>query len=600
MYPPFPCRTFLPTATTTATKPTLSTRRSPGEHVPAGLSLISACHDSSLVDRVLPGLGPGFDKSGKRGVPLPSNTRRYIERVVTRGGDVIRSDEIGFGRLYSMAIEVVDPIIKAIGYKSWSYRMQLRSGSSPMTFVVESTLSEDFTHPRCLAPGDGKFFNPVWAHGYMAGDLKAYYTAFPSIQVVSQPGLGDDLLDIRIVTATGEQAKLEGARAIAARVISGSSGVCRTTLSPNWVILIDGKSHFLISDLCSAELEPDDSSANPKRLPAVVLGVFMDYFDDYRVHSHSLEVEKRIRNYVQQLEQPPILEKDHCSDDGPENLRDPARTSVVRSSTTTSDTEAASSAVRGMDDNTKLSEVMHVFVVCDARELPDSRMVAVPIELEVGSPSDESASSSRSRQPPAKRIRLGSDVPQMKLREALPQAIRRLFSSDPSFTRAQESFSPPVSSTSTTRLDLVTRVGRGASSTVWQAESSSPTGVGKGKLAAKVVSADFAPSIAREYFVYTSIVPFLSSKAQQYFPPFYGLYRSGIEGHVYVFVMEDAGSAIAHEQLKTNTELKAEVDAALKLIADEGLHHNDEGARNVLLRPGGRICLIDWGEARLR
>ncbi|SCZ96673.1 BZ3500_MvSof-1268-A1-R1_Chr4-4g07539 [Microbotryum saponariae] len=46
--------------------------------------------------------------------------------------------------------------------------------------------------------------------------------------------------------------------------------------------------------------------------------------------------------------------------------------------------------------------------------------------------------------------------------------------------------------------------------------------------------------------------------------------------------------------------LRAKVDHALKLIADEGLVHGDEGARNVLLRPDGRICVIDWGEAQWR
>ncbi|KDE06779.1 hypothetical protein MVLG_02975 [Microbotryum lychnidis-dioicae p1A1 Lamole] len=128
----------------------------------------------------------------------------------------------------------------------------------------------------------------------------------------------------------------------------------------------------------------------------------------------------------------------------------------------------------------------------------------------------------------------------------------------------------------------------------------SSKGVGRGRLAAKVVWEEYSPSIAREYFVYTSIVPLLSSQAQEYFSAFHGLYRSGNEGQAYILVMEDAGSPITHKQLEADAELKAKVDFALNLIADEGLHHNDEGARNVLLRPDGRICLIDWGEAQVR
>ncbi|SGY14185.1 BQ5605_C010g06094 [Microbotryum silenes-dioicae] len=734
----FPSTRFMVDNTAEPEAPPPLTQRGPGEYFPPGLDLISACHDSSLVDRVLSALGRGFDKNGKLDLALPWT----IDSAVVWGGYVIDSVEIALGRLYLTAIRGVS-MLKAIGHERLSFDVSTENEKHhPLSvasceYYLFRVPPDDGAPPRSPGPEDDEVsFTPVVVHGYMASDLKTYYDGITNASGVERPGLGAHLLDIRIVNATGELVRLEGARAIAAKVgltFMGEAARLRCSrwvlsfliISPfasqialhatergdrrfaiilalpyfvvielGWynflrafagqakladvvasltllplVVVIDGKRHLLISDLCSAVVEPEHSTAKSRSLMGVLLGTLMNDFDDYRVDGHSSEVEQQIRDYVKQLDELTVVNEVQSTDDvSPRdsmlNNSPPAQTS-----TAPSDEAAASTSIRRPDDTSDSSEDLKAFVnqgnqtvmarhfpkqaiVCDVKELPHSRMVAIPIELEM-----DTAPALSPQQPPAKKIRLDSDAHRPKLTEALSLAIQELFSPDAFFSKAEGTFSSPLASTLTSRLNLVRRVDRGASSSVWQAKccitaravhsssitsanpstptpppetpphtsprslldvrstpDASPTpdlpsamnglssaGIGgRGKLVAKVVRERFTPSIAREYFVYTSIVPLLSVKAQEYFPAFHGLYRSGNEGQAYIFVMKDAGSPITHKQLEADAELKAKVDFALKLIADEGLHHNDEGARNVLLRPDGRICLIDWGEAQVR
>ncbi|SDA00043.1 BZ3500_MvSof-1268-A1-R1_Chr9g10408 [Microbotryum saponariae] len=650
----FPSTTFMVDTRAEPEEPPPLTRRGPAEHVPPGLDLISACHDSSLIDRILSGLGRGFDKSGGRDSDLPLLMSSYIKREVSQRGRVINSVGAGLQQLSRMTLGVVDFMTESIAHEP----VVMMESETDKEYASHSVASRKFYVERSPpGPEDNTKikFHPVVMQGYMASDLKSHYDGSPTVRGVFKPGLGADLLDIRVVTATGELVRLQGARAIAAKAAlqACSSGKCRFAILgalPYFVVtelvFIDGKWHLLISDLCSAVVEPEQSTVKSRSLMGVLLGIFMNDFDDYRVEGHSSEVEQRIRDYVKQLDELAVVNEVPPAKDVPARDSTLDHSPPAQTSTAPSDEAAASTSIRRPDDTSDSSEELKAFVnqgnqtvmachfpnqaiVCDAQDLPESRMAAVPIKLEVGT-----APPLRRQSPLAKKIRLDSDGPRPKLTKTLPLAIRQLFSVDPRFTKAESTFSSPVLSTLTPRLDLVHRIGRGASSRVWQAEwvhqaantsprsllditstsHSSPipdlpsamsglssTGIGgRGKLVAKVVRERFTPSIAREYFVYTSIVPLLSVKAQEYFLAFYGLYRSGNEGQTYVLLMEDAGSPITEAQLESDAELKAKVDFALKLIADEGLHHNDEGARNVLLRPDGRICLIDWGEAQVR
>ncbi|SCZ90641.1 BZ3500_MvSof-1268-A1-R1_Chr1-3g02119 [Microbotryum saponariae] len=165
------------------------------------------------------------------------------------------------------------------------------------------------------------------------------------------------------------------------------------------------------------------------------------------------------------------------------------------------------------------------------------------------------------------------------------------------------------------RLDLVTKVGNGCTAMAWTARwnragaeaasdrfTCSPllTGEREVPLVAKVVSARYAASIAREYFVHKRIIPLLSPAARAFIPQFHGFYRTGSpDGYAYVFFFENAGAAIREEEWDANEELRDQAKAAFRLIGGEGLVHGDPRSPNVVRSADGQIFLIDWGEAHV-
>ncbi|KDE02300.1 hypothetical protein MVLG_07136 [Microbotryum lychnidis-dioicae p1A1 Lamole] len=477
-------------------------------------------------------------------------------------------------------------------------------------------------------------------HGRMAHDLEACYFDSPSSSNGDRTsaGLGSELLDIRLVASTGRLHDLRGGRTIAAKLALHIRLAKRARFgvifAPPYFVLVesvvvDRQSHLLVGDLHSIVFDPDEPRATVKPFNAIFLALLMNHHVDYRIASPPQHVLNNVVRYSRSLDSAPEADNASALDHPPivssNSSDDPFRLSPG----------ACHASLPGDDDSVKNAEsknarsepdgpsklftcngvtaTLHLApgqtIICDAKIIPDSRMAASPIELRL---EYETASSSLSETLRAKKkIRLDAEASRRSnlVSEALSPELQQLFKRASTFVLHKREFKVKFAPPSGSRLDLVRRIGRGASSTVWQVQwvrkgvasgrphvtrRSSCVGVGQGKLVAKIVSEDFAPSIAKEYYVYTSIVPLLSLKVRQYFPAFYGLYQSGTEGHAYVLVMEDAGSTISPEQLQLNSELKAKVDAALKLIADEGLVHGDEGARNVLLRPDGRICLFDW------
>ncbi|KDE05789.1 hypothetical protein MVLG_03880 [Microbotryum lychnidis-dioicae p1A1 Lamole] len=168
-----------------------------------------------------------------------------------------------------------------------------------------------------------------------------------------------------------------------------------------------------------------------------------------------------------------------------------------------------------------------------------------------------------------------------------------------------------VTAGSLDRLELVTELGGGRTSMVWSARwsrveddatSNLPTSTSSDDeadsfLVAKIVSGEYASSVAREYFVHTRIVPLLSPAARAFIPKFHGLYRSETDGSAYILVFDHAGEVIPEAEWEADEELESETMAAFQLVADEGLVHADERRPNVVRRGNGQIFLVDWGEA---
>ncbi|SCV68932.1 BQ2448_1952 [Microbotryum intermedium] len=644
------------------TEPTPFTRRGPGEYVLPRQTLTSAFHDSSIIDRALAILRQGIDKSsGNRGLTLlPNQTQLLLDHVLRRGM-YSNSEDVGAGRFNEMIHRAIDPMIDELVHESEGSLTRL----SRLRFPEHVHFNHDYQLVRWVrddtnARGDYKLdehFSTLSTQSFMANDLISDYHGIPSVVSVDRPGLGADLLDIRLVTEKGEQRILYGAHAIAAKVRAIKQAGAHSVAQVSVQVLCSAP--FLVQAAIQIIFASKARFAIIWGLPylvifeLIVLAFLMDHNEDYRIERHSEETEARLREYVQQVRPLLPIETQQSSVEVASISTAPDyKTSVTTPGCSDSSwnvNAARSSACRGGDSD-NFSELTQTFVwehdsivearhfsgraiVCDARALPDSGMIAVPIDLdtEAETISRERSSSEHQPSPPAKKIRLDADqTKESKLVAGLPyKRLGRGASSvvwegewvqrsaacgSPSFFAGKGSpvakvpASTPVPAHAISPVTLpplfLDSMSTPFTSPTWESQLAilrdpSSAGVGPRKLAVKVVLAEFAPLIAKECFVYTSIVPLLSSRAPEHFPVFYGLYQSGTKGDAFIFVMEDAGSAIAHERVESDAELKARVDVALKLIADEGIVHNDEAARNVLLRPDGRICLIDWAEALL-
>ncbi|SGZ22811.1 BQ5605_C022g09546 [Microbotryum silenes-dioicae] len=686
--------------TESTNKPTFGTQREPGGDI-LDHPLTSICHDSSIIDRATAALKGGLITAGEIGSALPDITGIYLKTNFQTQPRIY--NERAADRCLDVMLRAT-PTDLLREYHGQPARLSIRFTSSP-----NERLLDPYPHASNLSDQDidtCEDINTVAVQTRMADELKACY--------FGEDGVGyADPLDLRLVTVTGEPRELQGGCAIAAMV--GKLRVKSTTAlvkdpraltivpanhpqlalhihftkharfgiiyAPPYFVLaelviVDGRSHLLVGDLHSIVLDPEEPRATVKPFLAILLALFMDHCDGYHIEGPPQHILDQVAIFSRSLDRNSLA---HDRAD-PRPRRAVVTGDAIAEGTRSeqpSDLPASSqSFCRFGESIVTANHFPGRAIICDANALPNSRMLASPIELEaeMAPSSDTPASSSPSALPSArKKICLDSDAShRSKLATTLPRAIQLVFNRS-SMARAEYCPGPllDLDSTPSLRLDLVRRVGHGATSVVWEAEwvtrvaaswqpeiscaeegpspsprtgtplattpattpistpvttpasmwdpsntpytspasstnsavdgsSPSTAGVGQGKLIAKVVPSDFVGSVAKEYFVYTSIVPLLSPKARGYFPAFYGLYRSGSDGHAYVLVMEDTGSEITEEQLKSDIELKAQIDAALTLIADEGLVHGDQGARNVLLRPDGRICLIDWDEAQLR
>ncbi|KDE03294.1 hypothetical protein MVLG_06224 [Microbotryum lychnidis-dioicae p1A1 Lamole] len=455
--------------TDSTNKLTFGTQRGPGEHF-LGHPLTSICHDSSIADRVLAALSKGLAGADKLESTLPFLTRGLLENdlqpkpwIHEKTGALIAWSSM----LHAIPTEVLEechdqPVCFAIR-SSWGPRARLSDSTSyaKNASVFKRDRADDREKGgRNGIPNSYEEIKTVAFHIRMADELEACYFGEDGLE-------SSDPLDLRLMTVTGEPRELQGGCALAAMLAlhiqltkHARFGI---VFGPPYFVLVelvvvDGSSHLLVGDLHSIVLDPEEPRATVKPFLAILLALFMDHCDDYHIEGPVPHILDQIAVFSRSLDRTSL-----AHDKGPRSEQP-------------SDLPASSqSFCRFGESIVTANHFPGRAIICDANALPNSRMLASPIELEaeMAPSSDTPASSSPSALPSArKKICLDSDAShRSKLATTLPRAIQLVFNRS-SMARAEYCPGPllDLDSTPSLRLDLVRRVGHGATSVVWEAE----------------------------------------------------------------------------------------------------------------------------------
>ncbi|SGY16469.1 BQ5605_C012g06880 [Microbotryum silenes-dioicae] len=543
--------------------------RMPGEKL---LRLGAAVEDPTLIDRVTRGLRQGLERSTTgpgRGLyaPLPEMAKHHLERVL--GEELpwpVGSAELSLERLGMSISGIVEPIVSEL-YEE-RVRIDPRAPNPTMGQKVEQT--------RALVEGvTGKVLTTVAIDTATQPMLESFFS--PEGVDAERWRPADSMgnaLDMRLAEGrVGRTIRLGGGFAVAFTMMLQIDAVANVEFG--------GRSHLLVSKVCSS-VGARGSSDSSTNLFAVLVAIFASFHPSYPIEGLPNAFMLALHDYAADHEtngaavalRPLCALKDTA---GP-LLKDEEAVIELRhlSGTEVSRSHISACLLLGQTLERLLITPCVVQIVCDDAMDRDSCMLAIRVELDYADFFS---------------TRLGEawdKVPESLAWFDVPVADARRFD----------------------RLDLVAPIGRGRACTVWKAQWSrgaaavdAPTTLSVGHVAAelaivaKVVPAEFASSVAREYFIYTTAVPRLSAAAQVLFPKFYGLYRSGWDGGGYILVMQDVGNPIKHEEIYSDSCLGRDARAAFRLLREEGLYHDDESGDNAACRTDGRISIIDWGEA---
>ncbi|SCZ97685.1 BZ3500_MvSof-1268-A1-R1_Chr4-3g07370 [Microbotryum saponariae] len=438
-----------------------------------------------------------------------------------------------------------------------------------------------------------EFANTVVLETNNVGNLESAHESYPGLQM---PNLWSDYgsgtpLDLRVFDSNGRSvmhSKSKGIRlAKMALQLHQHKARFGVHFAPPYFVLCElvvenGRTHLLTNEVCSSVLWAQEDLApvvapRPESLFAILVSLFSSVHADYSIEGPPEKMRIALRQTTDELESirlTPLLSP-------PIETLDSAL--------------ACPFLVHAKALEVTLRHLPGTAIICDSEANKDTGMVAIGVELDCEGDVNYSSLQSCIQGHFADRESLCY----------LLQFFSVSFDEEGEANVLPWITTPIGDPARLDRLDLLTEIGRGRTATTWTTRwsgrpdtevprasaASDPPARLQGDLVAKVVSADYyAPSIAREYFIFTQVVPSLSTAAQAYFPKFHGLYRSGSDGRAYVLLLEDVGSTVTQEQWVGDTELRRKIEK-------EGVYHGDERAQNVAIRPDGRICIIDWGEA---
>ncbi|SCZ97703.1 BZ3500_MvSof-1268-A1-R1_Chr4-3g07388 [Microbotryum saponariae] len=567
-------------------------RRSPGEELPR-YPLTSASHDPSLVDRVGQGLKRGLQRS-RTGLdtPLPSFVNSWFDDFLHwRPLTLYETDN-------HCAKSHLGDLIRGVIRETVSRLADREVANMQFSSIHKYLGQEGLPTLTTWVRGDS-FDNKIALEINSVGKLESLHDVlFRAQKPKLWLGFGSGCpIDLRIFDSNGRSMMLsenEGMRlAKMSLQLYQSNARFGVFYAPPYFVLCElvienGRTHLLTSEVCSSALLPDEdlpSGAAPRSESffSTLVSLFMSVHADYPIEGPPEEIRSALRRTTEKLESTPSA---------------PVQSPPIRP---TLDDVAGPFLV---DQNAPVSlrHVPDTAIICGSEASKDTGMFATRVELE--------CDGDVSRACP-----FGHVLQRRYFTDQSSFHLLQFFSADLDENKAAEILpwvrTPVGDRARLDRLDLVTELGRGRTATGWTARWSRRSTAGapdasasndaparmQGGLVAKVVSAEYAPSIAREYFIYTQAVPSLSTAAQAYFPKFHGLYRSGSDGRAYVLLLEDVGSTVTREQWEADTELRRKIDEAFQALENEGVYHDDQRYPNVTIRPDGRICLIDWGLA---